>query len=95
MAEADPQKTFNVHDAKSNLSRLMDRAHAGEEIILAKAGEPWAKIVPIVSLSLEPRQPGRFKGEFRDVPDSVWFDPFYTDEELDRFEGRTSGPGGL
>ena len=47
MAESDPQKTFNVHDAKTHLSRLIDRAHAGEEIILAKAGEPMAKIVPI------------------------------------------------
>ena len=30
MAEADPQKTFNVHDAKTHLSRLIDRAHAGD-----------------------------------------------------------------
>jgi prevent-host-death family protein len=58
MAEADPQKTFNVHDAKSNLSRLMDRAHAGEEIVLAKAGEPWAKIVPFDVPIAAPRQPG-------------------------------------
>jgi prevent-host-death family protein len=87
MADADPQMTFNVHDAKTQLSRLMDRAHAGEEIILAKAGEPWAKIVPIDPPVKRERKPGRFKGEFDDVPDSVWFDPFYTDEELDRFEG--------
>ena len=58
MAEADPQKTFNVHDAKSNLSRLIDRAHAGEEIILAKAGEPWAKIVPIGPTPKPKRRPG-------------------------------------
>ena len=86
MAEADPHKTYNVHDAKTNLSKLMDRAHAGEEIILAKAGEPWAKIVPLNEVPLPPRKPGRFKGEFDDIPDSVWFDPFYTDEELDSFE---------
>lgn len=58
MAEADPQKTFNVHDAKSNLSRLMDRAHAGEEIILAKAGEPWAKLVPVTPPAIRQRRPG-------------------------------------
>ena len=58
MAEADPQTTFNVHDAKSNLSRLMDRAHAGEEIILAKAGEPWAKLVPVTPPPPRRRQPG-------------------------------------
>ena len=32
MAEADPQKTFNVHEAKTQFSKLVDRAHAGEEI---------------------------------------------------------------
>ncbi|UIJ44635.1 type II toxin-antitoxin system prevent-host-death family antitoxin [Sphingomonas cannabina] len=85
MAEADPQKTFNVHDAKTHLSRLMDRAHAGEEIILAKAGVPYAKLVPVDPVDLPPRKPGRFKGEFDGIPDSVWFDPFYSDEELDAF----------
>lgn len=81
MAEADPQKTFNVHDAKTQLSRLMDRAHAGEEIILAKAGEPWAKIVPIDPAAPAPnRKPGglRVTGP---IPDSVWFDPL-SEEEL-------------
>ncbi|MBB5709983.1 type II toxin-antitoxin system Phd/YefM family antitoxin [Sphingomonas xinjiangensis] len=86
MAEADPQKTFNVHDAKTQLSKLMDRAHAGEEIVLAKAGEPWAKLVPLTPpQALPPRTPGRYKGLIGDIPDSVWFEPFYSDEELDRF----------
>ena len=85
MAEADPKVTFNVHDAKTNLSKLMDRAHDGEEIILAKAGEPWAKLVPVTPANLPPRVPGRFKGEFDGIPDSVWFEPFYSDEELDSF----------
>lgn len=58
MAESDPQKTFNVHDAKTHLSRLIDRAHAGEEIILAKAGEPMAKIVPINPPAKHRRVPG-------------------------------------
>ena len=47
MAEADPQQTFNVHEAKTHFSRLIDRAHAGEEIIVAKAGVPYAKLVPV------------------------------------------------
>lgn len=88
MAEADPQKTFNVHDAKSNLSRLMDRAHAGEEIILAKAGEPWAKIVPFGA----PRPTGRTPGswpELRDVPLDIWAEPL-PDEELDAIDDRPS-----
>jgi prevent-host-death family protein len=61
MAEADPQKTFNVHEAKTNFSKLIERAHAGEEIIVAKAGEPWAKLVPYA----EPRPMGRKPGGLR------------------------------
>lgn len=86
MAEVDPRKTFNVHDAKTQLSRLMDRAHAGEEIILAKAGEPWAKIVPYVDVPKPKRMPGGWpiKG---DIPDAVWFDPL-PEDELELWEGK-------
>ncbi len=38
--------TVNLYDAKTNLSKLVDRAAAGEEIIIAKAGKPKAKLVP-------------------------------------------------
>jgi prevent-host-death family protein len=38
--------TINLYDAKTNLSKLVDRAAAGEEIIIAKAGKPKAKLVP-------------------------------------------------
>ena len=86
MAEADPHKTFNVHEAKSNLSRLMDRAHAGEEIILAKAGEPWAKIVSIAPPQKRKRQPGGWP-ELANIPDSIWFDPL-PEEELELWEGK-------
>lgn len=88
MAEFDPQRTFNVHDAKTHLSRLMDRAHAGEEIILAKAGVPYVKLVPVDPVDLPPRKPGRL-AHLRDrVPTGIWFEPEFTDEELDRFEGK-------
>jgi prevent-host-death family protein len=40
-------RTINVHEAKTHLSRLLDDVRAGEEIILAKAGEPYARLVPI------------------------------------------------
>ena len=93
MAEADPPKTFNVHDAKTHLSRLMDRAHAGEEIVLAKAGEPWAKLVPYADAPKRRREPGglKLKGE---IPDSVWFDPL-PEEELELWEGKRLGKYGL
>lgn len=61
MGEADPQKTFNVHEAKTNFSKLIERAHSGEEIILAKAGEPWAKLVPYDEPRPLRRKPGGLK----------------------------------
>ena len=86
MAEADPQKTFNVHDAKTQLSKLIDRAHAGEEIVLVKAGVPYAKLVPFEAPAKPKRQPGRYKHLLKDVPSDIWFEPVFTDEELDSFE---------
>ncbi len=78
MAEADPRKTFNVHEAKTNFSRLIERAHAGEEIILAKAGEPWAKLVPYAEPRPIRRKPGglRLSGP---LDPSVFLEPL--DEE--------------
>ena len=89
MAEADPHKTFNVHDAKSNLSKLIDRAHAGEEIVLAKSGVPWAKIVPFADPDKPHRKPGRWP-ELRNIPSEVWFDPL-PEDELAAWEGKYSG----
>jgi len=87
MAEADPKKNFNVHDAKTHLSKLNDRAHAGEEIILARAGEPWAKIVPYASVELpSPRQPGRFKHLFGKISEGAIMAPCFTGAELDAIE---------
>jgi prevent-host-death family protein len=86
MAEADPQKTFNVHEAKTHFSKLIDRAHAGEEIIVAKGGKPWAKLTPISAEQAKERKPGRYKHLLKHVPSDVWFEPTFTDEELDAFE---------
>lgn len=89
MAEADPQTTFNVHDAKTHLSRLIERALAGEDIVVARAGKPCVRLVPVADEPLPPREPGRFKGMLGDIPDSVWFDPL-PDDELDAWEGKYS-----
>lgn len=86
MAEADPQKTFNVHEAKTQLSRLMDRARAGEELVLAKSGEPWARLVPLKRAQRPARKPGRWKHLLKDVPSDIWFEPTFTEGELDAFE---------
>ncbi len=44
-----PMRMVNVHQAKTHLSRLIDEAHAGETIVLAKAGKPWARLMPLAS----------------------------------------------
>lgn len=90
MADADPLtgKVINVHDAKTHFSKLLDRAHAGEEIVLSKAGKPYAKLVPFEPpLKKEPRRPGRLKGKIPHLPDSFFFDPL-PEEELRLWEGR-------
>ena len=53
--------TVNVHEAKTHLSRLLERVEAGEEIILARAGKPCARLVPIAG-EAPSRRPGRLKG---------------------------------
>jgi prevent-host-death family protein len=61
-------KPVNIHDAKTHLSRLVERVEAGEEITLARAGRPVAKLVPYVRRT-EPRQPGLWKGRVVIAPD--------------------------
>jgi prevent-host-death family protein len=77
--------TVNVHAAKTNFSRLVDRAAAGEEIIIAKAGEPVAKLVPLSAPSREKRRLGLLAGRAVIPPD---FDQPLPDEVLDDFEAR-------
>ncbi len=55
--KAKPPKPVNIHDAKTHLSRLLKRVARGEEVVIAKAGTPIAKIVPIAP-KLEPRKSG-------------------------------------
>jgi len=75
--------TVNVHEAKTQLSRLLARAHAGEEIVIAKAGTPYARLVPLAA------PPSRTLGRYRDrdgaVPGS-FFEPL-DEAELASWEG--------
>jgi len=90
VAEADPElgKVVNVHEAKTHLSKLLKRAQAGEEIVLFKAGKPYAKLVPYDAPAKKPdRVPGRLKGKWPELPDSFFFDPL-PEEELRLWEGR-------
>lgn len=56
----------NVHDAKTHFSKLLDMAHAGQEIILAKAGKPYARLMPLVAVPTK-RKPGRLEGVVEDA----------------------------
>jgi len=77
--------TVNMHEAKSQLSSLVEKALAGEEVIIGKAGKPLVKLTPIVK-DASPRKPGRFKGQIRIADD---FDA--VDEALiSSFEGEHS-----
>lgn len=60
--------TVNMHDAKSNLSRLVEQVLAGEEVVIAKAGVPAVRLVPVQSIQAK-RKPGRFKGKITLAPD--------------------------
>ena len=51
----------NVHEAKTHFSELLERAHNGEEVIIAKAGKPYARLVPVVEAAN--RRPGMFRGQ--------------------------------
>jgi prevent-host-death family protein len=53
----------NIHDAKTHFSRLIERVLLGEEIVIAKAGRPVAKLVPIMP-EAQARRPGSAKGAF-------------------------------
>jgi prevent-host-death family protein len=79
--------TVTIHSAKTNLSKLIERVEAGEEIIIARGKRPVARLVPmgVPSHVLRERTFGAFKGKFG-LPDSFFFDPL-PEEELEAWEG--------
>jgi prevent-host-death family protein len=68
-----------IHAAKTNLSKLIERVCAGEEIIIARDTQPVVKLVP-VEAPIRKREPGTFKGEF--TVTTEFFEPL-PDDELD------------
>lgn len=75
--------TVSVHEAKTHLSRLLEQAHAGEEVILTQAGNPCARPMPLAPVPAQ-RRPGRFEGQ---IDTAGFFDPLPINE-LDAWEGR-------
>jgi len=61
--------TANIHEAKTHLSRLVERVAAGEEVVIAKAGKPVAKLVPYREEAPPQRKPGYWRGKVRIAAD--------------------------
>ena len=61
-------EVVNMHQANSSLSRLVERALAGEDVVIARNGEPLVKLVPIPK-ERKRRMPGRLKGKIWMAPD--------------------------
>ena len=78
-------RTINIHEAKTHLSRLVEEVSVGEELTIAKAGKPMARLVPIKPAKLL-RKPGFLKGKIKIAKD---FDAPLPQEWLDAFEGKT------
>jgi prevent-host-death family protein len=82
-------KSYNVAEARSHFSELLDRAAAGEEIVIAKAGKPVVKLVPV---KLEPRRPGTAK--HWKIPHDLFLEPM-SEEELAIAEGSLTDEYGI
>lgn len=78
--------TVNIHDAKTQLSRLVEKAAQGESFIIAKAGKPMVKVIPLGKTETgTASRLGFMAGEFS-VPDD--FDRMGDDRIVDMFEGK-------
>lgn len=82
-----PTAVYNLYEAKTSLSKLVDRAAAGEEIVIAKSGKPLARLIPLSSKRPR-RKPGGWEGQ---VKISESFDEPLPDSLLAAFEGRSGG----
>ena len=73
-------RTANIHEAKTQLSRLVEAALAGEEVVIARNGKPAVRLVVAKASPKQPRRLGVWEHLNINVPDSVFFDP---DSELE------------
>ena len=77
-------KPVNIHEAKTRLSKLVERAEAGEEVVIARAGKPVAKLIPF-AVARGRRRLGLLDGKFR-IPED--FNAPLPESALRAFEGR-------
>jgi prevent-host-death family protein len=81
--------TVNIHEAKTSLSRLLARVAKGEEIVIAKAGKPLARLVPFEKPRTMAEVLDLYKGQIWIAPN---FDAPLPDEVLGDFEGGDARP---
>jgi prevent-host-death family protein len=85
-------KHVNIHQAKTHLSRLVEEAARGEPFVIAKAGKPLVKVVPLdpadEAPKAEPKRYGFLEGQVK-IPDD--FDTFMQDEIIAMFDGKYKG----
>ncbi len=75
---------LNIHDAKTHFSRLVDRAGGGETVVIAKAGKPLAKLVPLSASDAPAKRIGFLAGAFSVPAD---FDSMGQDDIVKQFDG--------
>jgi prevent-host-death family protein len=80
--------TVTIREAKAQLSNLIARVEAGEEIVITRDEEPVARLTPMEKAKPK-RMPGLLKGKY-DIPDAFFFDPL-PEEELRLWEGEDEG----
>ena len=82
-------QVINIHEAKIHFSKLVERAAAGEEIVMGKAGKPVARLVAYKEAAPPKRKPGSMKGK-------VWISPDFdkVDKEIEAlfYEGPIEPP---
>jgi prevent-host-death family protein len=65
---SEPAATYNVHEAKTQLSRILERVERGEEVVISRAGTPVAKVVPLTG-AVRRRGRGMLRGRLHLSPD--------------------------
>jgi prevent-host-death family protein len=81
---------FTIHQAKTNLSKLIARAEAGEEVVITRGDTPVARLTPFETKTPLKRRFGMLKGKIPDLPDEFFFDPL-SEDELRLWEGEGEG----
>jgi prevent-host-death family protein len=81
--------TVTIHQAKTNLSKLIARVEAGEEVVIMRGKDPVARLTPVSAQKQKPRF-GMLKGKVPPLPDEFFFAPL-PEDELRLWEGADEG----